>query len=646
MKLSLLPLLLSAALLAASPALLAGQTPCGAAYTRIVAEGDALFKKGKYKDAFEKFRAARGCTEAEHQMLDQKVEDVLRAVDGEREKADRSAAMARQQQKKAEAALKRAEEETAKAEAAEQKATAVLDKIYFYEGRFGLAYAGGSYGFIDKNLNTKIAFRYTEALPFDHTGFAWVKGWDDNDEKQLDFLIDTLGNEYPLASDVEELNETTTALDLRNRNIDTLSSVVFRNPQLKVLLLGENKLMQLPRELGNLKNLIFLGLSRNKLEQLPRELGNLENLKSLQVSENRLKELPPELWDLKNLISLDLRYNQLTHLPQAVGNLQNLTSLDLSSNKLAQLPPEVGELKNLTSLDLSFNQLTQLPPALGNLKNLTSLRLGGNRLTQLPPALGNLKNLTSLDLGSNQLTQLPSELGNLKNLTSLDLSGNRLVQLPQELGDLKNLTSLELSGNRLVQLPQELGDLKILTRINLEDNPIPLPEQKRIQTLLPYCEIYFELPEEKAERLKKENAEQRDQYAQQVQSAEAKLQIGDTTISKIGLANRYNDLAWHQLLSGQFSEAERSLRRGLELDSTVMILYSNLPPALLFQDDPAKEAEALRLYAEWKNKDYDPPRYPKYRDVFLDDLKAFEAASIIPAPRQAAVAQVKKLLEE
>ena len=51
---------------------------------------------------------------------------------------------------------------TEEAQAAEKKATAVLDKIYFYEDRFGLAYDKSEmlHGFIDKDLNTKIGFQY------------------------------------------------------------------------------------------------------------------------------------------------------------------------------------------------------------------------------------------------------------------------------------------------------------------------------------------------------------------------------------------------------------------------------------------------------------------------------------------------------
>lgn len=294
LKQSVFPLLFSLCIWAAYPINLPGQTPCGPSYTRIIAEGDAFLKQGKYKEAFEKYRAARGCTEAEHQVLDQKTADVLRAVDGERKKADESAALARRSQKRAEA---------------------VLNKIYFYQDRFGLAYEQGKYGFIDKSLRTRISFRYYEAMPFDYTGFAWAKRLEDG-QKQLQFVIDTLGNEYPLAYDVADLTDSTTALDLRNRDLDALPTEVFRHSQLKILMLAGNQLNTLPPEIGNLKGLIFLGLSRNQLTQLPPEIGVLENLQTLQVFENQLSQLPIQLGALKNLKVLSLDKEMLERVGQ------------------------------------------------------------------------------------------------------------------------------------------------------------------------------------------------------------------------------------------------------------------------------------------------------------------------------------------
>ncbi len=144
--------------------------------------------------------------------------------------------------------------EKTKAEAAEQKANAVLDKIYFYEGKYGLAYDNkaqfglGVYGFIDKNLNTKIDFLYSEAQPFDYTGFAKVKK---NNEY---YLIDTTGKEYRLATDIVQLDKSTAALDLRGKDLVNIPSQVCEHLQLEILLLTSNQITTLPPEIGKLEN--------------------------------------------------------------------------------------------------------------------------------------------------------------------------------------------------------------------------------------------------------------------------------------------------------------------------------------------------------------------------------------------------------
>jgi len=224
----------------------------------------------------------------------------------------------------------------------------------------------------------------------------------------------------------------------------------------KAIFLSGNQLKELPKEIGELKNLTSINLSRNQLKELPKEIGGFKNLTSIDFSGNQLKELPKEIGEFKNLTSIDFSGNQLKELPKEIGELKNLTSINLSGDQLKELPKEIGELKNLTSINLSGNQLKELPKEIGELKNLTSINLSRNQLKELPKEIGKLKNLTSINLSRNQLKELPKEIGELKNLTSIDLSGNQLKELPKEIGKLKNLTSIDLSYNFLKFPPPEI----------------------------------------------------------------------------------------------------------------------------------------------------------------------------------------------
>ena len=387
------------------------------------------------------------------------------------EEAERQTAIEKQRANAANALKEEAEKErnradiTAKvAEAQRKKAQDVLDKIYFYDGKFGLAYDKNTrgYGFIDKDLKIKIKFEYNEALPFDYTGYAKVKRVD------IYYLIDTTGKiEYKLATYINQLDSSSIALDLRGKNLDIIPNEIFNYQQIKILFLSNNQLTLLPTEIGKLDNLISLNLDFNRLTSLPPEIGNLSNLTSLDLTSNKLTCLPPEIGNLSNLTSFKLGRNQITTLPSEIGKLSNLTSLHLGRNQLTMLSAEIGKLGNLISLHLQQNQLPSLPPEIGNLSNLTSLVLQQNQLTILPLEIGKLVNLTSLNLGSNKLTSLPHEIGKLVNLTSLVLQNNQLTTLSPEIGKLSNLTNLYLDGNQLTTLSPEIGKLSNLTWLNL-----------------------------------------------------------------------------------------------------------------------------------------------------------------------------------
>ncbi len=217
------------------------------------------------------------------------------------------------EKEKAETAKQLALIEKEKAQTAEKKTTAVLNKIYFYTEEFGLAYDQSSnlYGFIDKNLKTKIVFKYTEALPFQYIGFAKVKR--DNQY----FLIDTLGKEYPLATELDQLSPEITALDLRLKKLTKIPSAVKKSVNLKILLLGSNQLTSVAG-LEKLTNLIELDLFGNQLTSV----AGLEKL--------------------TNLTRLDLRYNQLA----SVAGLEKLTNLSwVALNYMKLSKKEIAALR-------------------------------------------------------------------------------------------------------------------------------------------------------------------------------------------------------------------------------------------------------------------------------------------------------------
>jgi Leucine-rich repeat (LRR) protein len=111
----------------------------------------------------------------------------------------------------------------------------------------------------------------------------------------------------------------------------------------------------------------------------------------LNWGNNDILSLPENFGNLEVKGNLYLSYNQLTSLPESFGNLEVGGSLYLGNNKLTSLPESFGNLEVGGHLFLDYNKLTSLPESFGNLKVGGNLELGDNQLTSLPESFGNIK---------------------------------------------------------------------------------------------------------------------------------------------------------------------------------------------------------------------------------------------------------------
>lgn len=90
------------------------------------------------------------------------------------------------------------------------------------------------------------------------------------------------------------------------------------------------------------------------------------------------------------------------------------------------------------------------------------------------------------------------------------------------------------------------------------------------------------------------------------------------------LAEAYGNLAWAQIFNQQFEEAEKSARKGLQLDPNQIWINTNVALSLLLQ---GKFDAAKSIYSALSVEIYTDGRY--FKDTFLDDLDAVEQAGII-----------------
>ena len=140
----------------------------------------------------------------------------------------------------------------------------------------------------------------------------------------------------------------------------------------------------------------------NKLDEDIRKLGNL---KIFSISESNLTEIPKVIGELKQLTSLGFNLNSITSIPESMTGLPNLRALEMEGNQLETLPESFGNLKNLDYISLAYNKLTELPESMGNLKKLQTIQLSNNKLTHLPQSMYNLENVEDLWLANNNFSQ-------------------------------------------------------------------------------------------------------------------------------------------------------------------------------------------------------------------------------------------------
>ena len=163
------------------------------------------------------------------------------------------------------------------------------------------------------------------------------------------------------------------------------------------------------------------------LSEFPREIFDLaDTLEVLNLSQNRLSELPEDLGRLTKLRILFCSDNPFTSLPESIGTCPSLTMVGFKACQIETV--EAAALPtSLRWLILTDNRITELPSSIGNCHGLQKLMLSGNRLTSFPNSMEACENLELLRLAANDFTSLPYWALNLPQLAWLAIGGNPMV---------------------------------------------------------------------------------------------------------------------------------------------------------------------------------------------------------------------------
>ncbi len=207
---------------------------------------------------------------------------------------------------------------------------------------------------------------------------------------------------------------------------------------LEHLQLAKNRFRDWPVS-GPLPQLQVLDLSQNKLETcIPRE-GNLLNLEQLLLGNNRISDLPSNFQSLPALRTLDVSKNRLSTLPA----IPSLRSLQLANNLIEKVVGDWSNCTTLRELDVSKNRMIDLPPGLAVIPRLRLLNLSGNPLGVLP-ALSSAPHLMKLELRGHRFTEFPTIIWQMDRLQQLEGLGSQ-VDCRQLLRFMEQARALEMA---------------------------------------------------------------------------------------------------------------------------------------------------------------------------------------------------------
>ena len=180
----------------------------------------------------------------------------------------------------------------------------------------------------------------------------------------------------------------------------------------------------LPKEIFKLNSLEQLHIEVEDLTEIPKEIGNLTNLVALSIIGcHNLKELPKEIGNLTKLgCNGDSRYggilyiqdcHNLEELPKEIGNLSNLTGLEIGGcPNLKELPKEIENL-DITLTIYNCPNLKELPKEYWNKGATRNYRIyikikNGDNIELLKSTLD-----SAISNSANKSLELTIELKNL-----------------------------------------------------------------------------------------------------------------------------------------------------------------------------------------------------------------------------------------
>jgi len=160
--------------------------------------------------------------------------------------------------------------------------------------------------------------------------------------------------------EIFDLADTLEVLDLSFNKLSELPADFGRLKKLKIFFCSENLFTVLPEVLADCPLLDIAGFKSNQIKTIPKKALN-PNLRWLILTNNNIAELPKEIGRCTRMQKLMLSGNRLAELPEELGNCQNLALLRIAANKLHALPQWIAKMPKLSWIAFSGNNFSKTP---------------------------------------------------------------------------------------------------------------------------------------------------------------------------------------------------------------------------------------------------------------------------------------------
>lgn len=156
--------------------------------------------------------------------------------------------------------------------------------------------------------------------------------------------------------EIFDLADSLEILNLSGNALSSLPDDLHRLTRLRVLFCDRNQFTELPTCLGQCAALTMVGFKANRIETVSAAaLPPL--LRWLILTDNRVSELPDELGQRPHLQKLMLAGNRLQRLPDSLSDCHRLELMRIAANQLTELPGWLLTLPSLTWLAYAGNPL-------------------------------------------------------------------------------------------------------------------------------------------------------------------------------------------------------------------------------------------------------------------------------------------------